>query len=311
MPFSHRLSTLTVVLAFGLLLASPLRAENRVIVNDDMVYPESGTALADGTVIVGSKGHPFIYRALPGKHSADRWIKLSDDFVTTRGLLADPKTGTLWVCALMPPESDAGPKRHSALQSYDLISGKEKKRHALPGATNFCNDIAVSPKGTVYVSDTYNGKVLKISDSGALEVWLSDPLLIGVDGITFVDSTLYLNNILTGHVYRVSNAPNKAAGQLVDITLSRPLGRPDGMRAQGKRLFVTEKDTGIVSELKLQGDQATVVALKEGLGAPTAVEPVGKTLWIVESKLHFTTDPKFQGQDPGKFYIYALPIPTP
>lgn len=302
---------MTVVLVFVSILARPLCAESDVIVNDVAVYPESITALTDGTVIVGSEGPPFIYRARPGTHVADRWIKLSDDVVTTRGLLADAKTRTLWVCELMPPESDPGPQRHSFLRSYDLISGKAKKSYALPGPTNFCNDIAVSPKGTVYVSDTYNGAILKLSKGKILDVWLTDPLLVGVDGITFVDHTLYVSNILTGHVYRVPDAPNGLAGQLAAVTLSRPLGRPDGMRAQGRRLFVTEKETGTISELKLHGDHATVVVLKEGFVTPTAIEPVGKTLWVGESKLRFLTDPQLRGQDPGQFRVYALPMPRP
>jgi hypothetical protein len=54
--------------------------------------------------------------------------------------------------------------------------------------------------------------------------------------------------------------------------LSQPVVRPDGIRAQGDRLFVAENGAGRVSEVKLHGHQATMVVIKDGYVTPTAVQ---------------------------------------
>lgn len=297
-----------------------LAARSEVTVDDTLVYPESISALQDGTVIFGSFVKPVIYRAGPADSKAEAWIHLTGaENMTTVGVLADPRSKTLWACvgqAAAGPAPASGsqqpppPRRVTALRSFDLSSGAPKSSYPLPGPTNFCNDITIARDGTLYVSDTPNGRVLRLKPgSNALEIWTEDPALKGIDGLTFLGTTLYVNTVTTSHVYRIPIGADGKAGAPVDIALSQPLTSPDGMRSARGRLFVAENGAGRVSELALKGDKATVTVIKDGYVTPTAVSPIGDTLWVGEAKFAYRNDPKLKGQDPGPFKAYALPLP--
>ena len=268
-------------------------AASDVTIDDTLVYPESITALADGTVIAGSANKPIIYRAGPGQTLAKAWIQLTGQGnVTTLGVLADTKAKTLWVCQSEQQEGTPAPPRRTILRTFDLKTGKDKQSYPLPGATNTCNDIAIAADGTAYISDTANGQILRLKRGGGLELWLQDPSLAGIDGLTFVKGALYVNSVTQSTILRVPMNKDGSAGTPVLIALSQPVGRPDGMREQAGRLFVAENGSGKVSELKLEGDKATVVVIKEGFITPTAVQPVGKILWVGEAKFAYRRDPK-------------------
>jgi sugar lactone lactonase YvrE len=221
----------------------------------------------------------------------------------------------LWVCALAARQTLPAPQRHAFLKAFDLKTGRARASYQMPGDLSLCNDIAIAPDGTVFASDTSNGRIVKLDRNGALSVWLADRQLEGVDGLTFVGSSLYVNNIRTGHIFRIPVAAHRAAGnresgRLIDIALSRPLDQPDGLRALGRRLFVTENRGGKVDEVKIDGDKGDVVTIREGFATPTAVQPVGHVLWVAEGKFRYRNDPALQGSDPGVFTIYALPLPN-
>ena len=105
---------------------------------------------------------------------------------------------------------------------------------------------------------------------------------MGVDGITFLDGTLYVNNVIFNKLYRIPvNAAGKA-GDPVDIWMDQLVKGPDGMRAANGKLFVAENASGKISAITVNGDKASVTVLKEGLKTPTGVEPAGDTLWFTE-----------------------------
>lgn len=308
---------------FASLAMPALAARSAVTVDDTMVYPESISALPDGTLFLGSFVKPVIYRAGPHDSKAAAWIHLTGgENLAVLGVLAQPSTKTLWACVIQdaaaagpPPMAAAGspppsPPRASTLRAFDLSSGAPKSSYPLLGPTNFCNDITIARDGTLYVSDTPNGRVLRLKPgSDALELWADDPALKGIDGLTFLGPTLYVNTVTTDHLYRIPMGADGKAGAPVDIALSHPLMGPDGMRSARGRLFVAENRAGRVSEITVKGDAATVTVIKDGFITPTAVSPIGNTLWVGEAKFAYRSDPKLKGQDPGPFKAYALPMP--
>ncbi len=282
-------------------------AAGDVTIDDTDVYPESIT-VAGGAVILSSNNKPVIYRALSGQNKAEPWIHLSTPGAVTLGVLADAKAKTLWACEIDGDTSKTPPVRHTILRGFDLKTGADKASYPLPGDSNLCNDIAIAGDGTVYVSDTINGQILRLKSGGSLEVWLKDAVLAGIDGLTFLKGTLYVNSVTKSLLLRVPMNADGSAGTPVLIETSQPLVRPDGMRVQGKRLFVAENGAGRVTELKFVGDKATVRVLKEGYTTPTAIEPVGKVLWVCDAKFAYRNDPKLKGQDPNPFKAYAVPL---
>jgi sugar lactone lactonase YvrE len=105
---------------------------------------------------------------------------------------------------------------------------------------------------------------------------------MGVDGITFLDGKLYVNNVIFNKLYRIPVDAAGKPGTPVDIWMDQPVKGPDGMRAANGKLIVAENGSGKISELTVNGDKASVTVIKEGLNTPTAVEPAGDTIWIAE-----------------------------
>ena len=105
---------------------------------------------------------------------------------------------------------------------------------------------------------------------------------MGIDGITFLNGTLYVNNVISNNLYRI---PVDAAGKAeepVDIWMDQPIKGPDGMRAANGKLIVAENASGKISVITVNGDKASVTSIKEGLKTPTGVQPAGDTIWIAE-----------------------------
>jgi hypothetical protein len=257
-----------------------------ILIVDAKSQPESLTLAPGGVLIVGSASTPFVYKVRPGSTTAEKFIDASGEGAGTFffGMLADAATKTLWTCQLTPV-GDARPvKRRTALRGFDLSSGAQKLRWDLPGENSTCNDFSVGPDKALYISDTANSKIYKLpAGAPAAELFLEDTATLrGIDGITFLNGTLYVNNVISSKLYRVPVDAAGKAGQPVEIQLDQPVKGPDGMRAANGKLLVAENGSGKISVVTLSGDKGAVTVLKEGLKTPTAVEPAGDTIWIAE-----------------------------
>src|SRR5258708_25715784 len=160
-------------------------------------FPESITSTTDGTLYVGRVGDGGIVRVKP--RTAESTIFVQPGALGSRsilGVFADEASNTLWSCsndlsALGAPAkgSDTG----SALKAFDLRTGNGKRSVSLPGAHPFCNDIAVDAKGSIYVTDSANPTILKLSPGATtFEVFALDSAFsapqsggAGLDGIAF------------------------------------------------------------------------------------------------------------------------------
>ena len=112
------------------------------------------------------------------------------------------------------------------------------------------------------------------------ELFLEDSAALrGIDGITFLDGVLYVNNVITSKLYRIPVGPAKKAGQPVEIALDQPVKGPDGMRAAKGKLLLAENGSGRISVLTVNGDKASVAEIMEGLKSPSAVEAAGDKIW--------------------------------
>src|ERR1700724_3823456 len=135
----------------------------------------------------------------------------------------------------------------------------------------------------LYISDTANSKIYELpAGASTAELFLEDRALYGIDGITFLDGTLCVNNVFSNNLYRIPVDAAGKAGQPVDIWMDQPVKGPDGMRAANGKLLVAENGSGKISVITVNGDKATVTVIKEGLKTPTAVEPAGDTIWVAE-----------------------------
>jgi sugar lactone lactonase YvrE len=169
------------------------------------------------------------------------------------------------------------------LRGFDLKTGKEKLRWNLPGDNTTCNDFTIGPDKALYISDTGNAKIYRLAPGAtSAELWLDHRNVTGIDGLTFLNGTLYYNSVFFNNLYRVPVGADGKAGTPVQIWMDAPVKGIDGMRAAGNKLFVAENGSGKIHYLTINGDTAHVTVIKEGLKTPTGVEPAGDTLWIAE-----------------------------
>jgi sugar lactone lactonase YvrE len=256
-----------------------------IVIADGKSQPESLTVAPGGVVFVGSASSPFVYKVRSGATTAEKFVDASAEGPGTFffGMLADAATNTLWTCQLTPVPNTTPARRHTALRSFDLGTGAQKLRWNLPGDNNTCNDFALGPDKALYVSDTANGRIYKMpAGASAADLLLEDRALVGIDGITFLNGTLYVNNVFSNNLYRIPIDAAGKAGQPVDIWMDQPIKGPDGMRSANGKLIVAENGSGKISAITVNGDKASVAVLKEGLNTPTGVEPAGDTIWIAE-----------------------------
>jgi sugar lactone lactonase YvrE len=288
------------------------RTSAPITIDDSAVYPESVTSTQAGDLIVGSiKGN--LYRARPGEAKAVAWVRpdAANGLQSVFGVLADEPSGTLWVCSVPNPFAPPVADRVAELVALDLASGRVKSRHPFPPPLSVCNDMSVAADGAVYAADTRNGRILVLSPASAtLTVYGEDTLLNGIDGIAFAgDGQLYANNVRTGALLRIGQQ-GKSMGRITVLTLSEPLGGPDGMRlVSGNRFVLAEGMAGRIDEVTIDGDRAIVRALKSGLDSSPGVTTIGRMAFAIEGKIGYLIDPKLRGQDPGPFTIIPVPLP--
>ncbi len=271
-----------LVIIFGFVRAT-FAAE--ILIADAKSQPESLTMAPGGVLIVGSASSPFVYKVRPGSSTAEKFIDASAEGPGTFffGMLADAASNTLWTCQLTPVPNTTPAQRHTALRGFDLATGAPKIRWNLPGDNNVCNDFTIGPDKALYITDTIPGRIFRLpAGASTAELYLEHATLRGVDGITFLDGTLYVNNVIFNKLYRIPVDATGKPGPPVDIWTDQPIKGPDGMRAANGKLIVAENASGKISALTVNGDKASVTVIKDGLNTPTGVEPVGDTIWIAE-----------------------------
>ena len=284
-----------------------------ITIDDTLVFPESLSAAADGTVYVGSwKG--IVYRAPPGGATASPWIRPTADngILSVLGVLVDDRQGLVWICSVPAPTREPPAPGISALMAFDRKDGAQRLSLPLPSPAPVCNDMTLARDGSLYVSDTPNGRIFRVARGGKnLDLVAEDDQLKGIDGIVFAsDGTLYANLVTKGTLWRIGIGKDGTAGPLVQLTASQPLEGPDGFRLiRGNRFLLEENHAGRIDEIAIEGDTARVRVLKDGLMTPTAGIVVKNTVYVLERKVEYLRKPELKGKDPGVFKILALPLP--
>ena len=208
-------------------------------------------------LIVGSLGHGNVLRIAPGKTTAEEWIKPGTAGLNNvLGVYADEKAKLLWVCS----NNLENKGEETSVKTFDLKSGAPKGTYPLPGTGSLCNDIAVGADGTAYIADTRLASILMLKvGAKSLEVASKDPLLAGADGLAFGDkTTLYVNSVSAGKLLRLDLGPDGKSTKITDLKLSRPLDRPDGMRSIGKHRLLLAENSGKMSIVTIEGQNAMV-----------------------------------------------------
>lgn len=319
---AYRLTRLAILGALLAHAASALAAPATITLPGERVFPESLTSDRAGTLYVGSMAEGGIRRVAPGAAAAEPWIEpMAGGSRSIFGVLADDAAGTLWACSNdvsawgIPGPGDA---KGSLLKGFDLRSGKPTASAALPGEGATCNDIALGPKGEVYVTDVIGSRVLKLRPGhDGFDVWASDarftppPDQGGLDGIVLgSDGALYVTTFGRGELFRIERTQDGAAGRITRLTPSQPLTLPDTLRRYGKDQLLLVEGGGRLDRVTIAGDTAQIEVLRDGLNGPVSVTQVGETAWVAEGQLDYLFEPALKDQKPRlPFRLIAVPLP--
>jgi streptogramin lyase len=267
-------------------LAAGVQSRAEVTINDTGSMAENLTSSQDGSVYFGSTAKGTIYRAAPGARQAEPWIDASTAGLTNvLGVLADDASNTLWVCQNSTGGRGGAPVAgQTALRSFDLRTGAAKGTFNFPSNGGVCNDMAVAPDGTVYVTESFANRIHRLRPGAKeLDLWVpAHDDLAGVDGIAILaDGAVYVNTFFAGRLFRIRVNADGSAGPLEPIETSLPLVRPDGLRTVGPRTMIQAEGQGRLAELTINGTRAEVRVLREGLTGATGVTIVGDTALVL------------------------------
>ena len=313
----HALPVVAIALAGCATATLPTRGD--ILIDGKSVHPESVTSTAKGALFTGSI-NGTIYRAGPGEPTAKPFIVPSAEngLRSVFGVLADAKSGRLWVCSVAdsfaPRVAGAPPPAPSEVAAFELDTGKLVGRWPFPAPGGTCNDIAIAKDGSAYASDTPGGRVLRLPRGGkALEVVLTDERLKGIDGLDFgADGALYWNNVQKNELWRTTLPQSGKPAQFTRLVASEKMSGPDGLRhIGGNRFLQAEGTSGRATLVTVKGDEARIQVLRDGLNSSPGITLIGSTVYVVEGKIQYMFNPDLRGKDPGPFKAIAIPLPKP
>ncbi|MGI5222701.1 SMP-30/gluconolactonase/LRE family protein [Nocardia sp. CA-290969] len=298
--------------------ASPPRVQTAFELPGNRVYPE-GIALDErtGDIYVGSFADGTIYRATPGTPRAEVFLPAgTDGRRTANGLRVDPD-GRLWVI-----DSTTG------VTVYDLTSRTLLARFDAAGpADRFLNDIALTPDGTAYLTDSRRAVVYRVTPDaltraistgapGELTEFSDlnpslephDPGAYTLNGIVADPTGSYLLTVDStgGDLYRIDLATTTASKVTLDggdLTLG------DGLDLHAGTLRVAHNTENTLTRWTLSPDGTTATRTgrhhDDTLATPTTLVHGPETTLVVASQFD-KGGPLGQGEPTTPFRVSAV-----
>lgn len=205
--------------------AEAFTIDDPALIPEGIVFDE-----ADDRFFLGSIPKFKIIRSDEQGRYTDFTDEKSDGLRKVLGLRIDHKRRILWAASILnspaPPGIDESEIGWSGIFKYDLRTGKLIKKYTIhePGKSHLLNDLAVTQKGDVYITDSDEGTVYRIlKEKDILELFIKPGHFIYPNGIALSDDEAFLYVASMGTVKRV------------DISSGRvtPLKTPDTVSMYG------------------------------------------------------------------------------
>ena len=293
---------------FFLILNNQVLAEKRLYLEDNF-FPEGITISKNGNIYVGSLKENKIVKFKNENSEVESFIPSnSNGLMSVIGILADDRNKILWACSSNPGVTNYPSNNPVSLKSFDLNSGEPLESYEFPNS-GFCNDITLDTNDNIYVTDSFNPRILRLNKSQSrLETWFENDAFKGegfnLNGITFIDNHIYTVKMNSGELFKIDVGDNGKPLNFTKIDLPRPLNAPDGIKAINKNNLLVVENKGSLTNINLS-DPITLKILKDNLDTPTTVAMRGKTAWVLQAQFaHLFGDEK--DVPPGPFEIIGL-----
>jgi sugar lactone lactonase YvrE len=288
----------------------PLDAGGRVIeITPERFFPEGVTVDKNGNFYIGSMELGVIYRATANGGTAEPFIEpdTDNDLVSVIGVFADDANDMLWVCSSDAGNSPQAGDAPAAIKAFSLPDGEFVASYALPefsgealpmdatnGVTGFCNDMTMDAAGNLYATDSWYPRILRLPAGGtALEEWVVSSVfpqdqwhLNGID-IDQSNGTLYVVENHPGALYSIPIEADGTAGTVTEVTTSRALLSPDGLKVIAPNLLVTAEganEGGGVAYIRMTGSDGEVEEVIKGFDQVATLALYQASAWVVENQ---------------------------
>jgi hypothetical protein len=220
-------------------------------------FPEGIAATRGGRLFVGSIATGEIYTVDPDEPPAQLFSTTLEPSAV--GMTVGNDNATLWVCNSLGTGA-------SQVVGISIADAAVIATHEIAAADSFCNDMVMSPDGSLWVTESFGGSIFRIPADDLLrdnsaELWLQDDLLarptdteFGVNGITLLNGQLFMVVTDPGILVTIDpNLENPTGADLREVTLNEGgasvgLVRPDGVTAvpgSTSTLLVVENGLGV------------------------------------------------------------------
>lgn len=229
--------------------------------------------------------------------------------------MVDEKRNLLWVCSGKSGFTTV-PQFASALKAYRLQNGKPVASYAMPD-NGYCNDIAIDNQHNVYVTDSFNPRILKFNfTQKRLQPWLDSKSFLGqsaykgLNGIAIQGNKIFVSKVeATNDIAEVTIDDKGNPKNTQWLKSSRELKNVDAVRViDNHRLLLTESDAfGLGGDL---GGQLTIATINEddatisvnplisGLTNPSSATIMNNKVYYIQSKYSLLTKMKEDKANP-------------
>lgn len=265
---------------------------------DDRAYPE-GIAVdpRTGDTYVGSYTNGAIYRDVKGAATAEVFLPAGADGRTTANGLKVDALGRLWVT-----DSTAG------VSVYDIDTRTRLAGFDVPGTgARFVNDLAITPDGTAYLTDTLRSVIYKVTTdqvtaargekadlavafdlNASLEPHAADTFTL--NGVVADPTGRYLLvvDMNGGDLYRVATAANSPDPIRKVVLNGGDLVHGDGLELTGTTLWAVQNTANTLTRWTLSDDYTNATQVQhltdESLGLPTTLVRADNRTLVVSSQ---------------------------
>jgi sugar lactone lactonase YvrE len=183
----------------------------------------------------------------------------------------------------------------------------------------FCNDMTLDADGNLYATDSWYPRILRLPAGGdALEEWLVSDVfpqdqwhLNGID-IDQTTNTLFVVENHPGALYAVPIQADGSPGEVTEISTSRALLSPDGLKVLAPNLLVTAEGGnagGGVSLIRMTGGTGKVEEVIKGFDQVATFALHQASAWVVENQGDHFWGPDMNGPDANPpFRLVEVPL---
>ncbi len=199
----------------------------------------------DGTLWVGSIARRKIVRVSPAGEASDFASGEPSGLGEVLGMKVDPSRSLLW--AVSNRKAGPGGAARSVLHAFDLASGVPRVAVAIDEPGHLLNDVAVADDGTVFVTDSEAGRLLRLPPGAGKLVAVRSGFQYP-NGLAFVDGVLL---VCDSRGLWALDGPG-GAPRLLLAPGDFPLGGIDGLSARGRTLVGVQNSLGAARIVRVE-----------------------------------------------------------